>query len=381
MDAALAQVKQLAETVSPLNRPGVILDLMKVVHSLETPEDMFQRVGAMSLQTTAVVIGLDLKLFEILAEAEKPLTLDELAQNTGAERALLARLLRYLRSIGMVDEVSANTFIANHATRHLTTKVSQAGIRHYFYTCHPAYHALPAYLKKTEYKNPADATYTSWHVGHNTEKSPFVWFADKPKHMSYFNDLMATRRRPELSWLSVYPVKQEVSGWPDEKAVYVDIGGNIGHQCAEFKEAYPDVPGRVVLQDMAHSIAAALPTPGVEKMVHNFFEPQPIKGAKFYFMRGVLHDHPDHKVEEILKHIRNAMTEESVLLVDEILVPEFGVNLEASAHDMTMLAACAGAERSEVQWIETFGRLGLRLVKTYLYNAPSYESVMDVRLA
>jgi hypothetical protein len=63
--------------------------------------------------------------------------------------------------------------------------------------------------------------------------------------------------------------------------VYVDIGGNIGHQCAEFKEAYPDVPGRVVLQDMAHSIAAALPTPGVEKMVHNFFEPQPIKGASF----------------------------------------------------------------------------------------------------
>lgn len=150
-----------------------------------------------------------------------------------------------------------------------------------FYTCHPAYHALPAYLKKTEYKNPADATYTSWHVGHNTEKSPFVWFADKPKHMTYFNDFMATRRRPELSWLSVYPVEQEVSGWPDEKAVYIDIGGNIGHQCAEFKETYPDVPGRVILQDMAHSIAAALPTPGVEKMVHNFFEPQPIKGPSF----------------------------------------------------------------------------------------------------
>lgn len=47
MDAALAQVKRLADTVSPLNRPGVILDLMKVVHSLETPEDMLQRVGAM----------------------------------------------------------------------------------------------------------------------------------------------------------------------------------------------------------------------------------------------------------------------------------------------------------------------------------------------
>lgn len=97
---------------------------------------------------------------------------------------------------------------------------------------------------------------------------------------------MASRRRPELSWLSVYPVREELATGKWEagantestRAVYVNIGGGIGHQCAEFKDKYADVPGRVVLQDLAHSIAKAQSAPGVENMIHDFFDEQPVKG-------------------------------------------------------------------------------------------------------
>lgn len=148
-----------------------------------------------------------------------------------------------------------------------------------FYTVCPEYQSLPAHLKKSGYKNPQDETHTSWHDGHNTDDHPFVWFGKHPEHMAYFNDFMATRRHSELSWLTVYPVKEEAANWPADKPLLVNVGGNIGHQCAEFKQKYPDVPGRVVLQDLQHSIDAALPTPGVENLVHNFFESQPIKGT------------------------------------------------------------------------------------------------------
>lgn len=89
---------------------------------------------------------------------------------------------------------------------------------------------------------------------------------------------MAFRRVPELSWLSVYPVAKQAEGCTADRALYVNIGGGIGHQCAEFKNKFPDLPGRVILQDMPHSIENALPTPGVENIVHDFFQPQPIKG-------------------------------------------------------------------------------------------------------
>lgn len=81
-----------------------------------------------------------------------------------------------------------------------------------------------------------------------------------------------------MSWLSVYPVVEEAKGVTADRAVFVNVGGGIGHQCAEFKKAHPEIPGRVVLEDLQHSINAALPTPGVENMVHNFFEKQPVKG-------------------------------------------------------------------------------------------------------
>jgi hypothetical protein len=45
---------------------------------------------------------------------------------------------------------------------------------------------------------------------------------------------MALRRQPDLSWLSVYPVTRETKDWDtkdNSKAIHVNIGGGIGHQC------------------------------------------------------------------------------------------------------------------------------------------------------
>lgn len=102
-------------------------------------------------------------------------------------------------------------------------------------------------------------------------------------------------------------------------------------------------------------------------------------GAKFYFTRGVLHNHPDHKVVELLRHFRNAMAPDSVLLLDEWVLPESGVSAYAAAMDLVMMGAFAGMERTEDQWRKLLDRAQLRLTKTYTYNPLRYESVMEVR--
>lgn len=103
-------------------------------------------------------------------------------------------------------------------------------------------------------------------------------------------------------------------------------------------------------------------------------------GAKFYFTRGVLHNHPDHKVRILLENTKSAMAPDSIMLLDEMVLPETGVNSYAAAMDITMMSAMAGMERSEAQWKALLESVGLRLVKTYKYNPTSYEAVMDVRL-
>lgn len=103
-------------------------------------------------------------------------------------------------------------------------------------------------------------------------------------------------------------------------------------------------------------------------------------GAKFYFLRAVLHDHPAHRIRKILGNIKEAMASDSILLIDEMVLPEMGVNLEVASIDMTMLTTFASMERTEVEWREVFEQVGLELVQTYMYNPLNYESVMDVRL-
>ncbi|RWA09501.1 hypothetical protein EKO27_g5596 [Xylaria grammica] len=381
MEEALSRIERLAEESDELGRQDIMASLHKLAYSLERPENTRDRYGFLQLQTAIIKVDFDLGLFKKLTKSARALSVDEIAQETGAQRELMVRILRHLSAFNAVDEVRKETYIANQVTKNLAQTSTEAGICHWFGTASPQFQNIPVLLQKNGYTNPVDETHTAFHEAWDTSLSPFAWFENQPLLLNYFNQYMATRTRTEQSWLQFYPVLEEVADCPPTRPVYVNIGGGVGHQCAQFKAMYTELPGRVILQDLPHSIAQALPTPGVENMIHDFFEPQPIKGAKIYYLRAVLHDHPSHKVSQIIRHIRDVMAPDSRLLVDEMILPETRVNAVASSVDMSMLAAFASMERTEAQWRGTFHREGLDLVKTYMYNPLTYEGVLDVRLS
>ncbi|KAI1655087.1 S-adenosyl-L-methionine-dependent methyltransferase [Daldinia decipiens] len=280
--------------------------------------------------------------------------------------ATSSRLLRYLAAIEAVEERDRGEYTANQTTRNLTEKVVEAGISHYFGLTAPQYQCLPDLLKRTGYQTPVDDANTAFHLAFRTTLDPFSWFAQNPTYLADFHAYHALRRQPDATWLSVYPVETETAGWPADQPLYVNVGGGVGHQCAQFKEKHPNLDGRVILQDLPHSVAEALPTPGVEIMAYNMFEPQPVIGVKFYHLLAVLHNHPRHKVRMLLKTIKAAMKPESVLLIDEMVFLEENVNYMAASVDMTILAAFANMERTEAQWATLFKDVGLRIVRILL---------------
>ena len=79
-----------------------------------------------------------------------------------------------------------------------------------------------------------------------------------------------------------YPVNDRlVTGAnTDSSAVFlVDVGGNNGHDLQQLKEKYPNLPGRLILQDTPEVINGVKGIEGVfEPTVHDFFTPQPVKG-------------------------------------------------------------------------------------------------------
>ncbi|RYP59527.1 hypothetical protein DL770_010174 [Monosporascus sp. CRB-9-2] len=387
MESAITRIEEIATVVDGTARRQLMLTLRHLAYSLEEPSDTIHRFGHSHLQTAAVKVGFDLGVFKYLSHAEKHITLEELVDVTKADVLLLGRFMRYLASIGAIKEVGKDRFTANDVTNNLAESVCEAGISHCFETIAPQYQAIPGFLRKTGYVTPTDPLHTVLQDAWNTQLHAFNWLAEHPDKLAYFNDYMASRRTPELSWLTVYPVREEIaaSSWGDTvttRAIYVNVGGGIGHQCAQFKNMYPDVPGRVVLQDLGHSIAKALQTPGIENMAYNYFDEQPIKetvrtGAKFYYMRGVLHNQPDKEARVLLTRTKAAMAPDSVLLIDELVLAEQGLDSYSATVDLTMMAATASMERTEEQWHHLLDSVGLRLVKSYPYNPATYESVMD----
>jgi demethylsterigmatocystin 6-O-methyltransferase len=78
-------------------------------------------------------------------------------------------------------------------------------------------------------------------------------------------------------------------------------------------------------------------------------------------MRNVLHDWPDHKCVEILGNIKAAMTADSRILIDEMVVREVGAPWRATQLDLLMGSAYAAAERTYTEWESLLDKAGLKI--------------------
>ena len=187
---------------------------------------------------------------------------------------------------------------------------------------------------------------------------------------------MTAQRVETSNFLHIYPMGEQTRHFNGARPLLVDIGGGVGHQCRALKAAYPDIPGRVILQDLAPTLEHALSISGVETMTHDFFKPQPVKGAKFYYMRNILHDHPDGSCQIILKHIKAALGEDSVILIDEMVLQNKGVHWRAAQLDIMLMSIAGAVERTEEQWNTLLESVGLKVEKIYTYTELLQDSVI-----
>ena len=99
-----------------------------------------------------------------------------------------------------------------------------------------------------------------------------------PERAKEFGMIFEGRRKGRPTWLSVYPIQEEAAAIDPERALFIDVGGGMGPQCRELKLKFPNLPGRIILQDLAAMIRYVPPTEGIETMEYDFFTPQPVKG-------------------------------------------------------------------------------------------------------
>lgn len=159
-----------------------------------------------------------------------------------------------------------------------------------------------------------------------------------------------------------------------DRVTLVDLGGGQGQSIAQMLKAFPSLkPDRMVLQDLPEPIAQAeesagtssLPK-GVKAMVHDFWTPQPVKGAKAYFFRRIMHDYSDENCSKILSHVRDAMAPDSKVLIADMVMPKrvHEADLPAAAMDNCVMVM-GGKERTAEGFEKILDDAGLKLEKIW----------------
>lgn len=172
-------------------------------------------------------------------------------------------------------------------------------------------------------------------------------------------------------WYDFYPWQERLSLATGDKAqesrvLLVDIGGGKGHDLQAFKQKKSPA-GRLVLQDLPEVIRDIKEplAEGVEAVSYSMFDVQPVRGAKAYCMRTVLHDWPDKQALQALHRVREAMADDSVLLINENTIPETGAPKFNASVDLIMMNMFSSLERTDKQWLSLLERAGFKVVKVW----------------
>ncbi|REE97720.1 methyltransferase [Thermomonospora umbrina] len=286
--------------------------------------------------------------------ADGPLTAEQLAERCSAHAPTLARLLRVMASLGFVTvDPEAGTYALTEvgevlradAPNSMKPSMVVAGDR----LSWDAMLRLPEVVR-------TGRTHIAEEHG-----SLYRYFAGKPDLEAAFAAFMTSRSR---SFATALLETYDFGG----RRTLVDVGGGVGTILAAVLVDHPEMRG--VLLDLPTVAATAqryLDECGVadrcEVVAGDFLTDVPGK-ADLYLLSSIVHNWPDETAVEILRAVRNAMGEDSRLLLLDILQPDVPERPHLAFDlDIRMLSLFGqGHERPRTEYFALLREAGFRVV-------------------
>lgn len=308
-----------------------------------------------------------------LNKSEKPLSAQELGKTLNVDAELIIRMMRPLVAFHIFAETDAYTYTVTPISQVLMAPPLIGGYLFMYECATQSLAKMPNYLESTGWKNVTSSP-GPFETSHDTTDGMFEYLNKRPALMTGFNNFMAGSLETRQMWFEKFPVKEimlDGASTDSNETLFIDIAGGEGHDVEAFHKAFPDVPGKLVLQDLPPTIDNIKSLDAaVERQKHDFFQPQPIKGARTYYFRNIFHDWPTHKCVEILKNIAAAMKPGySKLLIFEWILPSKDVPMYPALLDINMMAVLNGQERTEEQWLGMLDQAGLEVSKFWKVTA------------
>jgi hypothetical protein len=322
--------------------------------------------GAWSTQALATFA--DLRVPDTLS-TEASTSLDALAAATGAHADSLARLLRYLGMLDVVEEDRDGYRLTEigallradgpHSMRALALMYGG-----------PFYHS---------FANLGHAVRTGREAfEHLFGENHFAYFARHPELAEQFDSSMSASSRmfEPVPDHAVFAERTDAA----TTATVVDIAGGNGELLGRILTAHPDLNG--VLLERSHAVEAARRSHdaaglGERCAYHEGDFADVPSGADVYVLSRVLHDWDDERCRDILRHCARAMPADADLLIVERVLPADGSASLATSWDLHMMCNVGGRERRADHYARLLDDAGLALVG--LSPLPLDGSVLHAR--
>ncbi|KAK7949410.1 uncharacterized protein PG986_010296 [Apiospora aurea] len=331
--------------------------------ALEAPFETMQRLVYSLLPLVAARIGQDCALFSTLEASQGPSDLAELSGASGLEPRILESIMDYLCTQGIVVEAEKQRYMPTKLSHLLLVPLFNDAVTHFHDNCLPGFAALHRILKE-----PWDSHMTAFKLGQHTDEDFYTWLETHPANQAAFHRFMEAQFASLPTWLDVFDVKTELGrdAGPTD-IMFVDVGGGNGSQCPGLTKVWPDMPGKMILQDKPQVLEKALRVDGMEMMGHDFLTEQPVRDARAYYFRQVMHNYDDKICIAILKAHGGAMGEHSVILIDDKVLPDDGPPTGSPGVEYTAALSLAmkvvfdSMERRESHWRDLLHRAGLAI--------------------
>jgi hypothetical protein len=318
------------------------------------PSLALYRLGTSLYVAQALYVAAKLGIADHLAAGLR--SAQELARATDTHAPSLRRVLRLLVSAGVFEEDDAGRFSSTPlgAAMQEGPGSSRAAVLLF---SGPGQWAVWGDLLNTV-RTGEPALERVFGVG------PFEYFAERPEEAAIFDQAMSSfTERVAEAVVAAYDFSALRS--------VADVGGGDGALITGILRAVPHLRGAVfdlprLSAPAQRRIAAAELGARCEFIGGDFFAAVP-GGFDAYLLKHVIHDWNDEQARRILASVRQAMADDSKLLLIEGIYPEridtSFVSQGVTRNDCNMLVATGGRQRTEKEFGELFASSGLKLAR------------------
>ncbi|KAJ3529362.1 hypothetical protein NM208_g9793 [Fusarium decemcellulare] len=355
----------------PTNRQAVVAAARDILYEATLPEEQWNEQAAAVGSITATRLFLKWGAFDAIP-ATGGITYADLAKTLNADESLIRRVGGMLVSTRILRQVGDNQLV------HTPKSLIQTNSSGYSYLFRMMFDEntfpfifMPQYFDKYGLCEPKGETHNPYTFANGQpEKSYWDVMHQDPERMRVFQQSMrSAEAMMPATGLYDYSWIQGEADKDSDRPLLVDVGGGRGHVVQAICEEYTWMPKeRCVVQDREDVIKEAqqLDVPelrGVKLMPHDFNAKQPTKGALVYHLRRILHDYGDATCIVILRHLAEAMAEDSRLLIVDQVVGN--PPSQMAAHFDFVMMTIGGKERTAKDFERLTKEAGLRILTVH----------------